>query len=207
VVKSRKRRPRTYNPTIDVLLLCTANQCRSPMAEVLLRHHLQESGVDATVSSAGLYEGGVGATRHGVATMADRGLDLEDHKSRQVDAAMVREADLIIGMAREHVREAAVLQPDALRKTFTLKELVHHGSAIDPRRDDEPLSEWLGRVADDRDPGALVGVGHDDALDVADPIGRGRSDYEDTADLLDQLLARVVALAFPAADRQQGQRA
>ena len=57
-VNSRGGSARTYNPPIDVLLLCTANQCRSPMAEVLLRHHLAAAGIEATVSSAGLYEGG-----------------------------------------------------------------------------------------------------------------------------------------------------
>jgi protein-tyrosine phosphatase len=177
------------------------------MAEALLRHHLAELGVDATVSSAGLYEGGASATPHAVAVMADRGLDLEDHKSRRVDGAMIHDADLIIGMARGHVREAAVLHRGALRKAFTLKELVHHGSAIGRRRADEPLGAWLDRIADDRDPSTLVGVHHDDELDVADPIGRGRADYEETADLLDGLLARVVTLVFPTGDRHQEQRA
>ena len=124
LVNSRDAPGRTYNPPIDVLILCTANQCRSPMAEVLLRRHLELAGVEATVSSAGLYDGGAPATDHGVATMADRGLDLSGHRSRQVDEDMVRQADLVIAMTRMHVREAAVLLPDALRKTFTLKELA-----------------------------------------------------------------------------------
>lgn len=177
------------------------------MAEVLLRHHLAAAGVEATVSSAGLYEGGVGATRHGIAAMAGRGLDLEAHRSRRVDAAMIRAADLVIGMAREHVREAAVLDPEGLQKSFTLKELVRCAAAVDGRGADEPLASWLSRVAADRDTGVLVGVGHDDELDVADPIGRGPVEYEDTADLLDRLLARLVAQAFPVGDRQQEQRA
>ena len=104
---------RTYNPPIDVLILCTANQCRSPMAEVLLRRHLERAGVDATVSSAGLHGGGVPATDHGQAAMADRGLDLSAHRSRELDDDMLRQADLVIAMARVHVREAAVLLPEA----------------------------------------------------------------------------------------------
>ncbi|MFZ6002963.1 MAG: hypothetical protein ACOYXM_03440 [Actinomycetota bacterium] len=46
-VKSREQAWHTYNRPIDVLLLCTANQCRSPMAEVLLRRRLEEAGTDA----------------------------------------------------------------------------------------------------------------------------------------------------------------
>jgi protein-tyrosine phosphatase len=167
------------------------------MAEALLRHHLERAGVEATISSAGLHEGGMPATDHGVATMGARGLDLRGHRSRRFDAEMVRDADLVLAMARVHAREAAVVVPDGLRKTFTLKELVRGARAIGPRDPEEPLADWLGRIADARSPGALLGVGHDEQLDVADPIGRGREDYEATADLLDRLLGELVDLAFP----------
>ena len=189
---------RTYNPPIDVLLLCTANQCRSPMAEVLLRHHLAAVAVAATVSSAGLYEGGVPATAHGRAAMASRGLDLEAHRSRQIDPEMVAAADLIIGMTREHVREVAVLDPSALAKAFTLKELVGRAEVMGPRSVDELVAPWIARLAGGRRCADLLGVGHDDAIDVEDPVGRGSTDYEITANLLDDLLARFVALAWPA---------
>jgi len=177
------------------------------MAEVLLRHHLAAAGVAATVSSAGLYESGSPATGHAVAAMADRGLDLNDHRSRQMDAALVEQADLVIGMAREHVREAVVMGSDVLVKAFTLKELVRGADAVGGREADEPLALWLGRIAATRGREALLGVSHDDKLDIADPVGRGRADYEVTADLLDVLLGRVVALAFPAGDRRQEQSA
>lgn len=189
---------RTYNPRINVLLLCTANQCRSPMAEALLRHRLAAVGVDADVSSAGLHPGGRPATPHGVATMADRGLDLSGHRSRQIDAPLLLAADLVIGMTREHVREAAVLLPDVLGRAFTLKELVRTAAVTGPRRGGEDLDGWLRRLAAERSRSDLLGVGHDEELDVADPVGLGRADYERTARLLDGLLGQVVALAFPA---------
>ncbi len=188
---------RTYNLGIDVLLLCTANQCRSPMAEALLRHHLAGAGIEARVSSAGLYEGGAPATGHGIAAMAARGHNLAGHRSRRMDVVMLQRADLIIGMAREHVREAAVLEAGLLAKAFTLKELVRGAEAFGARSAREPLGEWLERIAAARDRQSLLGVGHDDELDVQDPVGRGRADYEVTADLLDDLLGRVVGLAFP----------
>lgn len=167
------------------------------MAEVLLRHHLAEAGVDATVSSAGLLPGGAPATAHGAATMADRGLDLSGHRSRQLARDHVDAADLIVGMAREHIREVAVLDSDALRRAFTLKELVRAGERAGPRGADEPLERWLERAAGDRDTRTLLGAGHDPAYDVEDPIGRGPRDYEATADELDALLRRLVTLAFP----------
>jgi len=177
------------------------------MAEVLLRRHFERAGVAATVSSAGLYDGGAPATGHGVATMADRGLDLSGHRSRPMDADMLRQADLVLAMARVHVREAAMLQPEALRKTFTLKELARGAAEAGERGAHEPVDRWLARIADRRVPGSLVGVTNDDALDVADPVGGSRADYEVTADLLDRLLGEVVDLAFPARTRAEGQRA
>jgi protein-tyrosine phosphatase len=173
------------------------------MAEVLLRHHLAVAGVAAAVSSAGLYEGGARATRHGISVMAERGLDLLHHRSRKMNEAMIGQADLVIGMAREHVREASVVHNGAMEKTFTLKELVRGAESIGPREVDELLDAWLGRIAALRGPSSLVGVGHDDELDVEDPVGRGLDDYTATAELLDQLLGRVVAFAFPAGARQQ----
>ncbi len=164
-----------------------------------MRRLLAEAGIEATVSSAGLYEGGAPATAYGVAAMAARGLELEDHRSRHLEPGMLQRADLIIGMAREHVREAAVLEIGALTKTFTLKELVRGAESVGPRATDERLSTWLRRIAGTRTRQTLLGVGHDDELDIADPVGRGPAEYEVTADLLDDLLARVVRLAFPSA--------
>lgn len=167
------------------------------MAEALLRHRLQEAGVAATVSSAGLHPGGRPATGHGVATMATRGLDLGGHQSRQLERRLVDGADLVIGMAREHVREVAVVAPGALHRAFTLKELVRAAEAIGPRRPHESLAEWLDRVGAGRRREDLLGVGHDDDFDVADPVGGTRGDYERTADLLDDLLTRLVRMVWP----------
>jgi protein-tyrosine phosphatase len=173
------------------------------MAQVLLRRHLAAAGVEASVSSAGLHAGGRPATAHGVEVMAARGLDLSAHRSRQLGLDLIAPADLIIGMAREHVREVAVLDADALARTFTLKELVRLGEMAGPRSPEEPLADWLARVGRGRQRQNLLGVGHDPAHDVEDPVGRGRDDYEITADELDGLLARVVALAFPATSKEQ----
>jgi protein-tyrosine phosphatase len=196
-VNSRDGGSSTYNRSIDVLILCTANQCRSPMAEALLRHRLQVHGVPAGVSSAGLLPPGSPATAEAVAVMAARGLPLQEHRSRKVDRALLAEADLVLAMTREHVREVAVLDPPALARTFTLKELVRAGWDVGPRRPGETLAAWLDRVGAGRRREALLGVGHDPDYDVEDPVGRPRGEYEQTAQELEHLLERVVALVWP----------
>lgn len=175
------------------------------MAETLLRSHLAGSGDDVNLSSAGLMEGGRPATDHGRTVMAERGLDLSGHVSRHLDPELVASADLIIGMAREHVREVAVIDRTALARAFTLKELVRDATAVGPRPAGQSLAGWLGRVAGGRRPATLLGAGHDDAYDVADPIGRSKADYRATADELDHLLACLVEMAWPRVEQRQEQ--
>lgn len=173
------------------------------MAEALLRHHLEQAGVAARVSSAGLHPGGRPATDHGIAAMADRGLDLAAHRSRRLEIDLVRAADLVVAMAREHVREVAVLDQGALRRTFTLKELVRAAEGKGRRAAGEDLAPWLDRLADGRRHEDLLGVGHDPAFDIEDPVGRDRADYEITATELDDLLRRLVELGWPVTADQE----
>src|SRR5688500_1788742 len=68
--------PRTPNiRLIEILVVCTGNTCRSPMAAALLSRRLDDAGVEAAVSSTGILFDGKPATDHGVAVMADRGVD------------------------------------------------------------------------------------------------------------------------------------
>jgi protein-tyrosine phosphatase len=167
------------------------------MAEVLLRHRLGELAVDARVASAGLLRPGQRASDHGVDIVRGRGLDLTTHRSRAMTRDMLRAADLILAMAREHVREAVVLDPTLWPRTFTLKELVRRGELAGPRRAGEPLQEWLTRVGQGRRISDLTGASPDD--DVADPYGGPRSAYERMVTEMDSLIDRLVTLVFAGA--------
>jgi protein-tyrosine phosphatase len=167
------------------------------MAEFLLRERLGSLGVDAQVASAGLLQSGNPASAHGVDILRGRGLDMTTHRSRAMSRDILAPADLIICMAREHVREAVVANPALWPRTFTLKELVRRGELAGPRRAGEPLTDWLARVGQGRRIADLTGSSPDD--DVADPIGGPRSAYERMATELDGLLDRLVAVAFAGA--------
>jgi protein-tyrosine phosphatase len=167
------------------------------MAEALLRHRLGDLGVDATVASAGLLRPGQPASQHGVDLLRARGLDLTTHRSQAMTRELLGSADLILAMAREHVREAVVLDPSLWPRTFTLKELVRRGQAAGPRRAGESLADWLGRVGQGRRISELTGSSPDD--DVEDPYGGPRSAYERLLVELDDLLDRLVSLAFAGA--------
>lgn len=182
---------------LHVLFVCTANRCRSPMAQVLLEAAAARRGVDGvTTSSAGRLPSDEPAIGGAVRTMAKRGLDLGAHASTRFTPDVGAGAQLIVGMAREHVREVVVSAPNTFSRTFTLKELIRRGEAYGPRGAGQSLEEWLAAVSEGRTTGELLG---DDARDdVADPIGLPDAEFERTAVELEDLIERLVALLFPA---------
>ena len=181
--------------SLDVLVLCTGNICRSPMAEAFLGDQLRRRGIDARVHSAGLLYDGEPATDHGQSVLRDLGLDLSGHRSRIMDGELLSRADLVLGMARLHIREAVVRVPSIWPRAFTLKELVRRGADAGSRAPDQPLGEWLAKCHAGRTHSDLLGDSRAD--DVADPIGSSRANYARTAAELHDLIDRLVGLAFP----------
>ena len=106
-----------------VLVVCTGNVCRSPYIERILRQELSDTGI--TVESAGtgaLVGQPLDLTAE--ALLQDRGLDSLGFIARALTPELVREADLVIGAAREHVDSAARMHPRALRYAFALRDLA-----------------------------------------------------------------------------------
>jgi protein-tyrosine phosphatase len=180
--------------SIDVLLVCTGNICRSPMAEALLRDRLARRGVPSHVHSCGLLDEGQPASAHGVDVLRERQLDLSGHRSRTMTRELVTGADLLLGMARLHVREAVVLAPEVWPRSFTLKELVRRGEDVGARPPGQSVEEWLQKAHAGRSHADLLGDATED--DVFDPVGSSRAVYERTASELADLTDRLVALLF-----------
>jgi protein-tyrosine phosphatase len=110
-----------------VLFVCTGNICRSALAERLGRAYLAEVlGDEAGLTS--LTSAGTGAVV-GSAMHPDSALVLQGFGgdpagfiARQVDAATLAGADLVLAMTREHRRAVLQMAPRALNRTFTLRE-------------------------------------------------------------------------------------
>jgi protein-tyrosine phosphatase len=117
-----------------VLFVCTGNLCRSPMAAALLQARLARDPARCAwrVLSAGLWaENGQPASAGAVTAMAEWGLSLSEHRSRPVTDALVRGADLTLGMTPHHVEALRLAFPRAAARVRLLAEMVgeSHGVA------------------------------------------------------------------------------
>jgi protein-tyrosine-phosphatase len=181
----------------EILMLCTANRCRSVMAGALLTRHLAAAGQAEAVHlhTAGLLRDGDAPPAEVISLMADYGIDVSGHRSRIVTSGDLLAADLTLTMTRDQVRRVAVTVPAVWRRSFTVKELIRRGASSGARLAGEPLASWLDRAQAGRDRAALLGESAED--DIADPFGGPPSGYAATAALLDRLLAGLAGLCWP----------
>jgi protein-tyrosine-phosphatase len=111
-----------------ILLVCTGNTCRSPMAAALLRKMLEQRGkVSAKfqIASAGLYaQPGAPASPEAVAAMREYGVDLSTHRARRVERADLQAAALILTMTAGHKEQLVADYPEVRDKVHVLREFV-----------------------------------------------------------------------------------
>jgi len=69
-----------------------------------------------------------------MALLQEHGIDASSHRARQLDAVMLREAELVLGMERRHLAAAARLAPEASGKLFLLGKWLDFDSVPDPYR-------------------------------------------------------------------------
>jgi protein-tyrosine phosphatase len=153
------RGPGPDHSRFDVLFLCTANVCRSPLAEHLLRHDLEVRLGPGEASRWRVHSAGTrasaGAPMHELVrqVLAERDITVGDGVARRVDAPMIEAADLVLTASRDQRAAAVGLVPSSVRRVFTLRQFARLCTA--------------GRNA----PGAPATAAGPDLIDVAN-LGR-----------------------------------
>ena len=113
-----------------LLFVCSGNVCRSPMAEYLLRAALPRNGGWRVESAGTMAAPGEPASAFAREALAEIGIDLRPHRSRQADSALLRQADIVVPMTRAHRRALAALDPSVPARSFLLRSFLP-----DPPRD------------------------------------------------------------------------
>ena len=111
----------------SVLLVCTANQCRSPMAEAMLKSYLikMDPGCDWIIESAGTWtESGHPATPYGVTVMAKMGLDTSRHRSQPISKELLDRFELILTMEAGHKEAIQIEFPQLANRVYLLSEMA-----------------------------------------------------------------------------------
>ena len=107
--------------TRHLLIVCTGNTCRSPLAEAIVRRLIAARGLDVTVASAGTSASeGMPASDGSLLVGLERSLDLSLHRARLLTRERLAEADLVLAMAMHHVERAGELGGEG--KAFLLTD-------------------------------------------------------------------------------------
>lgn len=179
-----------YNNTMmtTILAICSANQCRSPFIEFVLRHELEQLSSEAfdcagfiTISSAGTmakngYPIHPSTARTIKAATALADANLATFTSTYLTPAIAKKQDLILCATDQHRQDVVKRVPAVARRTFTLGRLAHalreweqhHGMAQPPE-----LAALITQVNNLSNPV--------DTYDCADPIGKDEKFFDEVA--------------------------
>jgi len=202
--------------TVNLLVVCTANIARSPLAEALLQVHVRVRGLEdqVRIASAGTRaREGYAAAQPSVVIAAGWGVDLRRHRSQPVTDELLESSDLIVTMTEVHRDALGGRGAGVSERCFTLYELrrLLHGVDVAAASQGNPQS--ASQASPDGDPGSSalatserVAVAVRQAHqrrpvsarsgreDIPDPYGRDEEVYQAVAT---ELVEAVGAIATP----------
>lgn len=171
-----------------ILVVCTANICRSVMAERFLRRDGEARGLDhVEISSCGFRFDDQPASEMVLAVLGERELDASDHRSRKFSPEVLANADLVVAMERSHVRDLAVAVEGASPRIHTL------GAVVEWLRTEVPVAgspaDRVAAFAEGRRSADVLGSGPDE---IEDPHGRSKRVHRKSADRIEDLCSGLL---------------
>lgn len=129
----------------SILIVCTGNICRSPIAERLLRQILPDKKIDSA-GIAALVDKPADATA--VVVAQKHLLRLDNHHATQFTSALGRQYDLILVMEKSHQEQISRISPEARGKTMLLGHWNDRREISDPYRKSQEAFESVYRLID-----------------------------------------------------------
>lgn len=179
-----------------VLTVCTGNICRSPVAERLLAGGLGQSVQVSSAGTAALIGEPVDVPMAALA--ADAGVEVTAFAAQQVNERLLRAADLVLAMTRDHRAQLVSLAPATVRRSYTLREFARIIGRID--LSGVPIAMSPGERLRAITPLAasmrpLVRPAADETDDVPDPYGREPAVYEQAMGMIREATASIIRVA------------
>jgi protein-tyrosine phosphatase len=186
-------------PGFTILFVCTANVCRSPMAEAMAQALVERLGAagPVVVSSAGVRVSARALTeRATLDVLAVRGLNAAARPARLLTAEAISSSDLVLTADRTHRASVLRLRPAALRRTFTLLEFARIASTSCAKVCLSEPSRAHAVVRTAATQRALVPPTTPDSDDIADPYGQPEQAFGRCADVIATALRTTLPALF-----------
>lgn len=118
---------------MNILFVCSANICRSFLAEMLTRNEVDEGNVsNLSVASAGLFaQPGSPPDPQMVQYLTEIGISVSEHQSKKLEKEDVDWADHILVMEKEHAEIIGESWPEVGEKVELLGSYLTHTEMVD----------------------------------------------------------------------------
>ena len=169
-----------------VLMVCTANHCRSPIAQQLLAHEAAaQFGSDQAwqVESAGTDVRAPWPMHEYASTvLAERLGEVAPHHSTDLTPAAIQKADLVLTASRSHRSSVVSMVPAALGRSFTILQFARLCAQVPPITSGD--SGELGRelIAAAKLARSSLQPVPVELDDLADPMGQTLNEFRVCAD-------------------------
>ena len=106
----------------EIVFICNANMCRSPMAEGIMKKALHDNGIEGiTVSSMGIHAlEGNSATDYAIEVCRENGITIENHRSRPLIPEELKQSRLIFTMETVQIDYIDIFFPQVSDRLFML---------------------------------------------------------------------------------------
>jgi protein-tyrosine phosphatase len=158
---------------VEVLIVCTANRYRSPIAEHLLRSAAASHGLNWLVRSCGLRaKDGEPLDRIVTTLLHKQGIDVTGWTSRHVSREFVQQADVVLAVDESQRSALAERFPETIPRTFLLRQFARYMAKLPDLQLEYDLCSAPGLLAAVREARTHVQPVPTNQDEVADPAGR-----------------------------------